>query len=222
MIPKTLVISDLHLTTTPDPKKFRFLKKLISSFDRVIINGDLWCVYTDTFDQFINSDWQRLFPLLKSKKTIYLNGNHDEAKYTDNRIYQFCDQQLAQYTLSDPPFTFHIEHGPRLTQQKYPLSQRKLDLYHRYKVQKIINFSQQLVLNLAGYFPIRIISKKHNNLLRNFSKKLPKNQYLVCGHTHLPEYDQKNKFINTGFIDGGYASYLAIWGDSFELITTKY
>ena len=74
MIPKTLVISDLHLTTASDPKKFRFLKKLISSFDRVIINGDLWCVYTDTFDQFINSDWQRLFPLLKSKKQFILTA----------------------------------------------------------------------------------------------------------------------------------------------------
>ncbi len=222
MFPRTLVISDLHLTSHFDPKKFRFLKRLISRFDRVVINGDLWCIYTDTFDQFLASNWNRLFPLLKSKKTIYLNGNHDAKKFTDGRVYQFCDQQLTKYTLSDPPYTFHLEHGPRLTKQKYSLGKTYIAVFHALKIQRLVSFLQTLFFSLFGYQSIKIFNTHFNNLLRRSANKLPANEYLVTGHTHLPELDQKNKFINTGFIGDGVATYLAIWGDSFELIKTKY
>lgn len=222
MIPKTLVISDLHLTDKFDTKKYLFLKKLISDFDQVIINGDLWCVLTNTFDEFINSDWRRLFPLLKSKKTIYINGNHDAKKFTNRRVFEFCDQCLSKYTLSDPPYTFHIEHGPRLTKQKYPLSKIYLRTYHTLKIQRFIYLLQTLAFTLFGYNLIKIFNKSYNNLLRRLAKKLPRNHFLVTGHTHLPEFDRKNKFINTGFIGEGQANYLAIWGDTFDLITTRY
>lgn len=222
MFPKTLIVSDLHLTSNFDKRKFLFLKKLFSRFDRIIINGDLWCLYHDTFDQFINSGWRHLFPLLKSKNTIYLHGNHDPKKFADNRVFTFCDQYRASYVLKDPPYTFRIQHGLKLLKQKYPQNPLYYKIYRLIKLQPLLYFAQSLVFWLFGYRSIKVLSQKDNATLRRAAHKLHPGEYLVCGHTHLPEFDQQNKFINTGFIGEGVASYLAIWGDSFDFVQTKY
>lgn len=222
MFPKTLIVSDLHLTSNFDQRKFFFLKKLLSRFDRVIINGDLWCLYHDTFDQFLNSDWRRLFPLLKSKKTIYLYGNHDPKKFADRRVFSFCDQYRQNYILKDPPYTFCIQHGPKLLHQSFPQSPLYYKIYRLIKLQPLLYFAQSLVFWLFGYHSIKVLSQKDNAALRRAASQLSPNEYLVAGHTHLPELSSENHFINTGFIGEGVASYLAIWGDSFDLIQTKY
>lgn len=68
---RVLVISDLHLSHRVQKRKLAFLKKLVSEYDQVIINGDFWDNWFTTFDKFINSKWQELFPLLKENNCIY-------------------------------------------------------------------------------------------------------------------------------------------------------
>src|SRR3990170_7877882 len=96
---KILVFSDSHLTDKFEEKKFDFLKKIIRQSDLVIINGDFWDGYLTTFSRFISSDWNKLFPLLKSKKTIYIYGNHDRESYIDRNAKLFSDLQTHSYRL---------------------------------------------------------------------------------------------------------------------------
>jgi predicted phosphodiesterase len=90
---KILVISDVHLDNAFEKPKYRFLKKIIRRADRVIINGDFWDGYLVKFQQFIQSPWKSLFPLLKSKKTIYIYGNHDKKILSDKHTALFSDIQ---------------------------------------------------------------------------------------------------------------------------------
>lgn len=73
---KTIVISDLHLTTNFDNRKFQFLKNIFTNSGQIIINGDFWSYYSCTFDEFLDFKWQELFPFMRAK-TIYIHGNHD-------------------------------------------------------------------------------------------------------------------------------------------------
>jgi predicted MPP superfamily phosphohydrolase len=86
---QTLIFSDTHLTKGFNRKKYEFLREIIEPVDRVIINGDFWDGYLTSFDKFVNSEWQKLFPLLKEKQTIYLYGNHDKTKWCDSRVNLF-------------------------------------------------------------------------------------------------------------------------------------
>ena len=108
---RTLIISDTHLTHRFDERKYYFLEKLISSYDHVILNGDFWDGYTTTFDKFVNSKWSGLFPLLKAKNAIYLFGNHDQERYTDERVNLFSVEQKKSHTIEIGIDTYHIEHG---------------------------------------------------------------------------------------------------------------
>ena len=90
---KILVISDVHLDNAFEKPKYRFLKKIIRRADRVIINGDFWDGYLVKFQQFIQSPWKSLFPLLKSKKTIYIYCNHDKKILSDKHTALFSDIQ---------------------------------------------------------------------------------------------------------------------------------
>jgi len=66
------VISDTHLTNKFNENKFNKLRSIIESSDKIVLNGDFWDGYATDFEDFYNSKWSALFPLLKSKKTIYL------------------------------------------------------------------------------------------------------------------------------------------------------
>ena len=72
---KTIIFSDTHIGKRCDRRRFEYLKKIISDADRVIINGD-FRDHVVKSDKFMNSKWKELFPLLKSKKTIFIYGNH--------------------------------------------------------------------------------------------------------------------------------------------------
>ena len=108
---KTLVISDTHLDTTFDEKKYAFLRSIIERADRVILNGDFWEGITISFDDFIKSEWKSLFPLLKQKQTIYLYGNHDRKEYNDERVQLFSAAQGDSHILKEENTTYHIQHG---------------------------------------------------------------------------------------------------------------
>src|SRR3989339_340208 len=108
---KILVFSDTHLYLPFDQKKFDFLKKIISESDQVIINGDFFDSYINTFDEFIKSPWKQLFPLLKKKEAVYLFGNHDLKKVSDNRVGLFSVSQKNRHQIIINNKKFLIEHG---------------------------------------------------------------------------------------------------------------
>lgn len=198
---KILIFSDSHLTENFEEKKFNFLKKIIQQSDSVIINGDFWDGYRTTFDRFISSDWNKLFPLLKSKKTVYIHGNHDRETYIDQNASLFSDLQTHTYRLQLNGKVFIIEHGHRF----YPLFDEILP--------RILNKVSTIIVGffLRNISLLRFILKRANRIIKiKVQKELKNNEIFVCGHSHWAEFDLKNQFINTGFIEDGLAKYLLI------------
>jgi len=221
---KTIVVSDLHLTDKFEPRKFRFLQKLFSSCDKLIINGDLWCGFSTTFDGFINSDWKNLFPLMLAKHTVYIHGNHDNQEFLDFRVNLFCREVKSNIDLSTAGTTFHILHGHeffKLTNKKN-LNLRKI--IKRQKFYKI--YFQFLYKFLFKTIGAKRLSKFFGYLNKKIIKKTKQffinNQIVVSGHTHLPAFQPEKGYINTGFILSGLAWYLEIDDYSFRLLSAKY
>lgn len=211
---KILVFSDSHLTDRFEEKKFNYLKKIISETDRVIINGDFWDGQLITFDKFINSDWKKLFPLLKSKKTVYLYGNHDLKSLSDNRTNLFSTAQDHQYKLKINGKTLIIEHGNRIL----PLIDETLIPFWMTKYTTIV----------AGFLlthipQLQFILKKTGQALKKGVKdRVKKNEIYICGHSHWPDFDLKNQYINTGYVELGEANYLWIKDGKLIPISERY
>ena len=198
---KILVFSDSHLTDKFEEKKFNFLKKIISCSDFVIINGDFWDGELTTFDKFLFSKWNKLFPLLKAKNTVYIYGNHDRKSYSDKRVNLFSVYQAYNYRLDFKEKIYIIEHGNRIL--------RTIDeSLPRFITRYTTLFAGLLLQNLSF---LQLILKRANRVIKKRAIiKLKKNEIIVCGHSHWAEIDLKNKFINTGSIENGVGKYLNI------------
>ncbi len=210
---KILVISDVHLTEKFDEKKYNFLKKIISSVDQVILNGDFWDGHASTFNSFINSKWKRLFPLLKSKKSVYLYGNHDRKLFSDRRVNLFSSEEALQYGVISGNKRFIIEHGNRIC----PF----WDEEHE-KVPKLIEpfvlIGATIAVKTLGKYFFKIVSFPFNRKMKKTIKKTAKkNEMYIFGHTHFAEIDLKNYFANSGFIQDGFAQYILIENGKIEL-----
>lgn len=215
---KTLVVSDLHLTHVFDEKKYLFLENLFSSYDRIILNGDFWDGFSTTFDRFVASKWSRLFPLLINKGTIYLFGNHDIKEYSDERVALFSTIQNEYYLIEEGLEKYHIEHGHILEPGVDGLIRLSRTLL------KYINFSTHLVENILVRLgsPQNIIMEQANKAIKGKLKKKQFPHWYLCGHTHVAEYDGKNKFANSGFVQYGKATYLVIDSSGIELKKERY
>lgn len=207
---KVLVISDLHLTKKFSPAKFELLKKIISSCDQLIINGDLWEGFGMSLKDFMSSDWKQLFPLLKEKKTVYLFGNHDPKEAAD--YGQFSALATKTYEFSQQNVDFYVVHGDYFDPT--------FDMRHP-------NLPKML-LYLGGIIErwlISTIGRSYLNIYRASNEKMKKwhrsnlsNKWLVCGHSHLAELNPNTKFANSGiFLRPGIASYLLIENGQVEL-----
>ena len=213
----TIIISDLHLTRRFDKKKYNFLKKIIEESDQVIINGDLWDYYFLSFHQFIKSPWSQLFPLLKEKRTIYLFGNHDQKKWCDSRVNEFSIKQGDRFSIKVNQTSLQIEHGNLIAPAQddiYPWITQ-----FRSTIAIFIILARRLLQSKAGKQRL----KKFNTIMIEWWKNNRKlNQWLVCGHSHVKEYNSSERFINTGYIGYGIGQYLKIDDDGFQLIEDRY
>ncbi len=222
---KILVFSDTHLTHRFERKKYSKLKEIIFAADQVIINGDFWDGAATSFERFINSDWIQLFPMLKQKNTIYIYGNHDKQRYTDERVALFSAQQTHRYTLELHGKTFIIEHG----HQTQPAIYEKFDFLPRFRLFVVFmnNFFSLFERLVVKFFGNKTLQQYlYGNLNKETKQNIKNNAYngsiYICGHTHSPEIDLKNHFINTGFIRHGIAQYLVIDNGKPELKEEKY
>lgn len=208
---RILVFSDSHLYTPVDQQKLEFLKKIISSADRVIINGDFYDSYMNTFDEFIKSDWKKLFPLLKSKKAVYIYGNHDARKSSDNRAQYFSEVQAERYKLKTQDKTFIFEHGHK-TRVTADVS-HQIDWKLLHAAITIGHFMRGVMVSIFGklFLWLRFSYRNRNSKKRIMEMYHPSNnETYVIGHNHWGEVDLKNHFASSGAILYGYAQYLSI------------
>jgi len=221
---KTIIFSDTHLTRRFNLRKFMFLANLIKDADRVVINGDFWDnTYTD-FDGFINSKWKLLFPILKSKETIYLYGNHDRDWQVDDRARLFSDYQGYEYQINNGYYELLITHGHTIREGLERLNR----LYGIRRFKKLGQFIFEIIEWLGvklvrrfgkNIFPHRFLD---NRAIKAHAITLPPGQYLVCGHTHLAFFKPGNQYINTGSIRFGHAHYLELTGKTLKLHRWRY
>lgn len=220
---KILIFSDTHLTDKFNESKYRYLKKIIEQADQVIINGDFWEGYEISFSEFINSPWNKLFPLLKKKKAIYLYGNHDAEFLCDKRVALFSDLQTGSYNLKLNDKEYVIVHGNNLI--------KLIDDVWFIKKSSLIIKLLSYNLGIIEGFMIRTFGKRYLKAVhQRFNNKIKKHvrengfrgKTVISGHTHLAEIDLENNYINIGLNKNGIGQHLFIDDGKIELNEVRY
>ena len=214
-----LVFSDTHLYLPFDQKKFNFLKKIINESDQVIINGDFFDGYMISFEDFVNSQWKKLFPLLKSKKAIYIYGNHDKRSFSDKRADQFSDIQIERYKLKTKNKVYIFEHGQktRITPDITWKMNKKIFNAAIY----LAHIVRQFMVSLFGkiFITLRFAHRNAKSKRRIAEMYKPQdNEIYIIGHNHFGEVDEKNHFAASGMILYGFAQYLMIDSSTAKII----
>jgi len=228
---KILIFSDSHLADKFDPAKFRLLKSIIKKADRVVINGDFWDSWSCSFDQFILSEWQKLFPLLKQKKTIYLPGNHDPIELINKtKALVFADKICSKINIKIKNNNFVIFHGDGFkAYEKNPIlktyrffAEKIIKMRTRKIVCPAVQFLEKLNITIFGQlnFINKLTGKHQNRLMKKIQRE--KNDYFICGHSHWPEKDEANKYLNSGYIKHRFASYIILDDNQLTITTTNY
>lgn len=215
---KTIVLSDTHLSNRTYPKKYRYLKSVIEDADKVIIAGDFWDGFLTSFDKFIQSDWQSLFPLLLEKQAIYLYGNHDRPEWCDERVALFSVEQGMNTSLDIGGHTYHITHGHTVftsLEDRIPALNRSVPL----RIGSSVDVLHKLIWG-------KQFLKKDSNINLPMAEwvvsNLPEREVLITGHSHYPEIDLSRRFINSGFIGIGYGSYISLGSDGPRVVRARY
>ena len=208
---RTIVFSDSHLDESFNQQKFDFLKKIISSSDQVIINGDFWDGYSTTFNKFIESPWKKLFPLLKKKNTVYVYGNHDNKKFADKYVNLFSDKQTKQYIFKSKGKTFIVEHGDRLFPHFDVLFRRSFKRNPTPILNQMFEHVEGFLLRRFGKKALWLFYSKLNKTIKaKIKKEFTKGEYFICGHTHLADKDENRRFANCGLVEHGLGQYIVI------------
>lgn len=221
---KILVFSDTHLTSQFDRKKFEFLKGVINTSDMVIINGDFWDSDYTSYQEFISSDWKKLFLLLKEREVVYIAGNHDPLELIDSGSKNFFTSVVKDFSIHTEEALLYFAHGDFYRTKSSSLLKIKNNLK---KISFLKEFYRRREVFLIrtqgdGYFSRKYLNS--NNKQRLWKKKnLPKKSILVTSHTHRPEFRLKGGYINTGVVCCGYAQYLTIEieGDKLGKVSLK-
>lgn len=222
---KILIFSDTHLTTKFKQKKFNFLKRIIQDSDKVIIAGDFWEGKLITFDEFVNSEWNQLFPILKDKQAVYVFGNHDKKSFSDSRTSDFSDKQTQEYIFKEGKNTYIVRHGD--TQKiKYSLIKNVMSITNmseKFFMKHLHEDLEHIFVKLFGRNMLQLLFKKYNTVIKNSERKnLKENTFFICGHTHAAEIDLHNNFINTGIIRHGLGQYVTVEENKINLHEEKY
>lgn len=222
----TLVFSDTHFTKKFHQRQFDALKKLISESDKIIINGDFWEGLSISFDEFLKSEWNKLFPLLKQKDTVYIYGNHDDKIFSDNRVYQFCNKAVDEYYMDAPRQKYLFKHGHEFLFSRYSRKrhQEHVKRARALKMRLIIAINDLIQTIGFGLFGPKVLPAIINRIPTKVRESIGKPGYLlVCGHTHRPGYVLGNNFLDIGFFNYGWANYLKIDGSGeFKMINERY
>jgi len=224
---KTLIISDIHLGKRICQRKLRYLHALFNSADQIILNGDFWDKALISFDDFLHSAWSELFPVLYRKETIYLYGNHDPAELMDKRTALFSRKKSNSYFLTVGKTELQIEHGHRLVQGFERVSAFFSSQFLDRNGTHLINMMEGLGVRALGvgfkkFFPHRWLD--YCQLKRKIRKKsvLQDERIHILGHLHIDLDCRHRKYIVTGGVNHGHASFVWIEDDQISLVSARY
>lgn len=209
---KVLILSDLHLTNKFDEKKYNYLKNLINKYEDIIINGDFWSVYSVTFNEFIESEWNKLFSLLKNKNTTYIYGNHDKREWMNEKIELFCNTHGHKHRIETKSKKYLVEHGDKLVKRKHFEHNWYIKFIRSLKIDDIMRQPlEKLVIRFFGIETYNKLPKYQIEDIKEYTKNnLKEDEFLIVGHIHSPEISVENKYSCSGIIDYGHAQYLIV------------
>lgn len=219
---KTLIFSDTHLSDEFDEAHFNALVSAISNADHVIINGDFWDVYLTTFEDFLNSPWQQLFALLKERNAVYLFGNHDKPEFSDERTSLFSEKQEFKHEIAIGEKQALVLHGHLVVPEVDDLFPRFANKFgkHYGKLHKIKERESTLG-KISRKFDSKYRKRLHRKLVA-FANDLTTHDYLISGHSHFRSVDDSKRYINPGDFRNGWARYVIIEGNNFEVVEEQY
>lgn len=227
-----LIISDLHLTEKFNPEKYGFLKKIIESSDKVILNGDFWDSISDC-NKFFHSRWRLLFPLLKEKKAVLIYGNHDAKEFWNIDPNTFSEKQTEEFEFRSGFEKFKVLHGHQFAPKKHlsythGIDNKKRNMMKRYIINSYVKgYSilkagfERTAITLSGSRFYTIFANVNMNMKKN-NPIQTKGEWLICGHSHCAEVDPMNKYANSGFINHHIGQYITIENGKVELHTKRY
>jgi len=206
---KTLIISDIHLGSPLVDKKNEVMNLMkLNKYDTIILNGDIFDVWEESFDNILlaNFDFIKLLQKLSLDKTIYfIMGNHDPYISEIKKI--FPEMIVLNELLIDEDIL--IVHGDQFDNlvTKY-LWFAKLIFIPNWLCERIFHYN--LKASFREFF-YSIANKKdkpyYAKLVGDIEKEAvefykDKCRYLIMGHTHSPKrVDGKDiSYINCGDI----------------------
>lgn len=214
----TVILSDTHLSKKVCHRKLNYLKSIIEDSDKVVIAGDFWDGFLTSFDAFIKSKWNELFPYLLEKQAVYLYGNHDRPEWCDERVSLFSVEHGMDTVIEAGGQSYHVTHGHTVFtsyEDKYPVFNNKVTL----RLGSNIDAVHKRVWGSKFLREGNDINQPMSNWV---SSNLPDNQILVSGHSHYPEIDLSNRFVNSGFIGFGYGNYAVINAAGPRIVKERY
>lgn len=214
------IISDTHLGCHVEQDKVDYLMDIIDSSDKVVIAGDFWDYYSCGFDKFIEkSEYQILFEKLLEKNTVYIYGNHDLEKFSDERVDRFSSVQTDRAYIEDGSLTYIVEHGhliyPTL-ELRYPL------LFGNRPMVRLGTLAEKVGVSILGEQFLDIYKSENESIKVWVNDNLNGDEVMVNGHTHYPEESLDERYLNSGLIRHGFASYLVIEDNEATLIKGEY
>lgn len=210
---RIVVISDCHLSSQFDEDVYKKLIEIAKLADILVLNGDFWADSSVRFDKFITSKWQKFFPILLKKETYYVFGNHDMPLHSDERIYSFCKWAGFRLKIKAGDISLHIEHGHLLSGnfvrniltifQKHPTALKYATLPFGLAEDSIRYFAQK-----TGSTVLKKLNMEFKISRLTVSKK---DEYFLMGHTHVPEFDEETRYVNSGLTHMNHFDYIEIY-----------
>lgn len=216
-----IIISDTHFgeyVEKRDRPRLEFLKRVLKPADRCILAGDKWDSWKISFNQFVNSGWSELFPILREKNTIYILGNHDPEVPKHPKL--FWDTVVEnEFKFKNGDQTYAVMHGHLVDSWKHldRLMERKIARY----LYPFASWWQEHVLtNRLTERTVKIAQSWNEEQKDSLDLLFPANVWKITGHTHWAEFDRARKYINAGMIDTKLrrASYVHIDGNGPLLV----
>jgi len=214
---KYLILSDIHLNRKFDQNKLDLLMQIVSKADEVVLAGDFWEEHQLSFAKLAETKWKPLLDLLSQKNTVFIPGNHDQ--HAAQQHVTFTSNFTEEYRIEVGNRTYVVRHGhhiaptmdvrnPRLFSNKYAMGFGTL--------------FQLVGLHLRGQNFFRVFTILNNRMKKWAAENLSDNEILIAGHSHLQEDAFDEKLINSGVFKFGYAQYLWITNDGYELVNERY
>lgn len=206
-----------------DPALFSAIVRQIQKVDRVIINGDFWDSYLCQFDQFVESEWKKLFPYLKAKKTIYIFGNHDLEEELNEKTDLFSDQQLESYRFKSGKKHIVVAHGHQIGkefQHRHPLLTKYLKFLY-----PLIHASESWRGPLGWirvWYRESSIKRMWQEVQRDCMQLKGDADALIIGHIHKPKIDEQRQIYCPGASRYGNFRYVLIDQGKITLNESKY